>query len=89
MLRDGIPEGGAFSGGAKAHTEAFHREIFEFVVRRLRTTHRKLSGTNSAVCAFAPPEKALPPRVPSKSFSKGIRGLLVHNQSLTASVVNP
>ena len=44
-------------GGAKARTAAFHPEILQFVVRRLRTTHRKFSLSDSTVCAFAPLEK--------------------------------
>ena len=44
-------------GGAKARTGAFHFEILQSVVRRLRTTHRKLSPSDSTVCAFAPREK--------------------------------
>ena len=43
--------------GAKARTAALHFEILEVVVRRLRTTHRKLSPSDSTVCAFAPLEK--------------------------------
>ncbi len=44
-------------GGAKAHTTALHLESLRRVVRRLRTTHRKFSPSDSRVCAFAPPEK--------------------------------
>ena len=44
-------------GGAKARTAALHFEIFESVVRRLRTTHRKLSPLDSRVCVFAPLEQ--------------------------------
>ena len=44
-------------GGAKARTAALHLESLRRVVRRLRTTHRKLLLSDSTVCAFAPPEK--------------------------------
>ena len=44
-------------GGAKASIAAFHPDILQLVVRRLRATHRKLSLSDSTVCAFAPLEK--------------------------------
>ena len=43
-------------GGAKARTAAFRPEISQSVLRRLRTTHRKLSLSDCTVCAFAPVE---------------------------------
>ena len=46
-------------GGAKARTAALHLESLRRVVRRLRTTHRKLLLSDSTVCAFAPLEKRL------------------------------
>ena len=44
-------------GGAKARMVALHFEIFESAVRWLCTTHRKLSLSDSTVCAFAPRQK--------------------------------
>ena len=44
-------------GGAKARTAALHLDILQPVVRRFRTTHRKLSLSDFTVCAFAPLEK--------------------------------
>ena len=44
-------------GGAKARTAALHLDILLPVVRRFRTTHRKLSLSDFTVCAFAPLEK--------------------------------
>ena len=43
--------------GAKARIEAFHLEILQPVVRRFRTTRRKLALSDATVCAFAPPQK--------------------------------
>ena len=43
--------------GAKARTAIFHADILQSVVLRLRTTHRKLSLSDSTACAFAPPQK--------------------------------
>ena len=45
------------SGGVEACIAALHLEVLHPVVRRLRTTHRKLSLSDSTVCAFAPLEK--------------------------------
>ena len=44
-------------GGAKARTAALRFDILESVVRRLRTTQRKFSLSDSTVCAFALREK--------------------------------
>ena len=46
-----------FCGGAKAHTVESEGMRLQSVVRRLRTTHCKRTPSNSAMCAFAPPEK--------------------------------
>ena len=46
-----------FSGGAKAHTVELEGLRLQSLVRSLRTTDCKRTPSNSAMCAFAPPEK--------------------------------
>ena len=48
---------GGVSPWDSAGCGAFHPEILQAVVQRLRTTHRQLLPSDSTVCAFAPPEK--------------------------------
>ena len=57
MLVLHAPENASVIPWCEARTAVFHPEILQSVVRRLRTTHRKLSPSDSAVCAFAPLEK--------------------------------
>ena len=46
-----------FSGCAKAHTVALEGLRLQSLVRSLRTTDCKRTPSDSAMCAFAPPEK--------------------------------
>jgi hypothetical protein len=82
------PRRGIFFGGAKAPTTELEAVRLQSVVRRLRTTDCKRTPSNSTVCAFAPPKKALRSDVRTAVIKTACSCMLMHAHACSCMLMH-